>query len=1122
MDPYGSAWAPGHTPPAPSSSSTSVSMPSSGTATPSAGPNNAAQDRLSHRISSLSDIADYDTFDAYQSAAVLQQGQQGQHGVSHGTPPQQQPQQFQQQQYPAAGATVTSQYDPQPTLRGRESLVSLDSLVYDESLNAYTRAYPLPTTISTSTSTSSLPTVTTMPAASVPVTAPAAPYMTAAPTSSYTATAAQDLQYSQNLQYSDLPTTQSGGGGGWKVSAAASEPAPYSTYNAGYGAGSTTTHSGPTITRRLSNMLSGRRKSTRRGDSTHSTIMEEGPYDEVRESIDMTSLVQNAAPISMSPSTSKPYSRLAEHDLENGDDNAPPRSAGGLGSADTPMDLSSFFGPTTGQDEAFIKRLQQQEAQGTLTMGLGAGFEPSTKLKESDLLANASASGINIANTAANSPTSIFSADRGSSLRRTLSRRWTSSSAASAATASTPLTPAGSSPISPSQLSRQGTVRALAQSEANRRGEIVEVIMEEDEDDGADSGHNRGLNGEVHDISDVPDLSHDGAANIGSKVDLSVMSGTEGPDPLAGGAMGKAGRRQSSIPLRPAATMNGGGQKTQIFYPQDNWRPFSMRWPYLMALILLSIVLGIAQELIYRMSLKRPLVKFNSPNEIPGGIYFTVKFAPTIVAVTFGVLWQITDFEVKRLEAFYQMSKENGAVADESINVDYVTYFTFFRPFRALYCKHYAVAVSSIASLLAVSLVPTLGAAAIVLTPSRATRLANPQGEKQVVISAVWSRVLTAVLFVIAALGCLLFYLLQRRRSGLSSDVKGIAGLASMAVVSHIMTDFKGMDLATHKDIHNKLKDHRYVLRNSSLAPDDENPVSLAERERYKEFDSHMSENPHPLMLRARGCIPYITGILLFAALIPIVLFTPANVLTDKAAWLLTALAVTIKLGWGGLETSVRMMEPYYILWRRHAPAKTLTLDYTAMPFLWVALQALKNGHLLVFFVGFGTVMTEVLTVLVTSLATVEGHDFIDLDRNGTVNEDSSADSGQETAQSFWITLGLVSFILSYMGIVATVAFVRRRRPFLPRQPNTIASVLAYIHQSKMLWSFVGTSKNNNAEMLIKLEAMGHKYGLGWFEGRDGQTHCGVDQEELMSSYKLGYDYSRSNKPWNEQPEEWL
>ncbi|CAK7263214.1 hypothetical protein SEPCBS119000_000382 [Sporothrix epigloea] len=1084
MNSYGSAGAASHRQRYPSGS---VTTAPAGTAAPS-----RASNSFSHRIASISDLSDYDMLDAYQSAAMLQQQEQ-------------EPQVRQQQRYPSLEST-SSVRQPQSALRGRESLVSLDSLVYDESRNAYTRIYPPPTTtVATSTS---FPSATT-PAASV---MPAASHPAAAPAINMTTTAEKTKKRTragaQKLDHSYTPTTQSSGGNGWTNPAAASEPAPYSTYNAGYGAGSTGRIPGPSTARRLASLLSKRRDSASQGGATHNPISAGRAYGKLRESIDMTNLVHNAAPISISPSSSKPYSRLAMHDMDANEDDFSVSNTGGLGGKGAPVDLSSFLGPTSGQDLPFIKRLQQQEAQGTLTMGLGAGFAPSMKIKESDLLANASLA------DATNSPASIFGGGRGSSLRSSLSQRWKSSSVVPANTAS-----ASSSPITGSRnglgRSRQSIVRALAQSEANRRGEIVEVVPEEDEESGVSLENKHNLSAEVNDISD-----YNAAAKFGSRVDLSFVSGSEGPDSLVGGATSEAGLRQSSRLLRTSVIE--GLHNSQKFYPQPNWRPFSMRWPYLMALILLSIVLGVGQELIYRMSLKRPLAKFHSPTEIPGGIYFAIKFAPTIVAVIFGVLWQFTDFEVKRFEAFYQMSKENGAVADESINVDYVTYNTFLRPFRALYCKHYAVAVSSIASLLAVSLVPTLGAAAIVLTPDRATRLANPQGEKQIIISAVWSRILTAVLVVIAVLGYLLFYLLQRRRSGLSSDVRGIAGLASMAVASHIMTDFKGMDLATHKDIHSKLKDQRYVLLNSSLVSDRETPVSLAERERYKDFDSHMSENPHPLMLRGRGCIPYIAGILLFTALIPIVLFTPASALTDRAAWFLTAMAVAIKLGWGVLDTSIRMMEPYYILWRRHAPAKTLTLDYTAMPNLWVALQALRNGHLLVFFVGMGTVMTEVLTVLVASLATVDGHDFMTRGQIAVSDNDSSADSGEETTHSFWLTLGLATFILSYMGVVATVAFVRRRRPFLPRQPNTIASVLAYMHQSKMLLSFVGTSQSSNAEMLVKLEAMGHKYGLGWFEGRDGQTHCGVEQEELMSSYKLGYDYSRSNKPWNEQPEEWL
>ncbi|KAK3945915.1 hypothetical protein QBC46DRAFT_370317 [Diplogelasinospora grovesii] len=693
------------------------------------------------------------------------------------------------------------------------------------------------------------------------------------------------------------------------------------------------------------------------------------------------------------------------------------------------FDLSSVLGPTTKADEAFMRRLQEEEAQGKLTGGLGLGIRTETTLTASALIS-------------ATSPMS-----ERAPLGRSFSR------------------------VRQPGLGRTSTVKQLAQSEADKRGEVIEVILEDD------------IIPPAHDPSDV---------------DISDMTGPNIAE----------GMRQSTFPTKRA--------RSQVFYPQPDWKPFSMRSSYLLTLIVLSMGLGGAQEVLYQTSLRGPLVKFNSPSEIPTGQYFAFKFLPTLIAVSYGVLWQITDFEVKRLEAFYQLSKEGGALAAESINVDYITNFNFLRPFQALHCKHYAVAVSSIASLLATALVPTLGAAAIYLYPDRDTRRLTPDGEKQILISAVWSRMLTTVLFVIAFLGCILFYQLKSRKSGLLSDVKGIAGLASMATVAHILMDFKDMDVATHKDIHQRLKNHRYVLRNSALAPDDAHPPSKQERERYT--SNSLSENPQPLMLRAKGAVPFIVGIALFLCLVPIFLFTPATVVTDRAPWFVTALAVCIKLSWGSLETDVRMMEPYYILSRRHAPPKTLTLDYTAMPFGWVAFQGLKNGHWLVFFVGFGTVMTEILTILVTSLATVEGRDFI-------TQGDTDINAGQETVVSFWISLGCSAFILTYMGIVASITFARRQRVFLPRQPNTIASVLAYIHQSKMLYDFVNTSKLNNAEMTKRLEELnegkGKTYGLGWFQGRDGQSHCGVDEEELLSGYKFGYDYSRATKPW-EETVEWL
>ncbi|KAK4121033.1 hypothetical protein N657DRAFT_636082 [Parathielavia appendiculata] len=573
----------------------------------------------------------------------------------------------------------------------------------------------------------------------------------------------------------------------------------------------------------------------------------------------------------------------------------------------------------------------------------------------------------------------------------------------------------------------------LGQKEANKRGEVIEVVMEE-----------------------VP--SH-------SEVDISLVSGHKQEEP-APFVMG-----QTTFPTRTATAT--------VFYSQPNWRPFSMTWPYLLLLVILSLGLGAGVEGLYQSSTHIPLVSFHSPSQIPTAEYFAVKFLPMIVTVCYGVLWQITNFEVMRLEPFYQLSKEGGALAAESLNVDYLTQFNLFRPIRALRYRHYAVAVSSVASLLANTLAPTLGAASLVLAPERNARLRIPSIEKHILVHHIWSRLLTVTFTTIAVLGGILFYLLQTRRSGLLADVKGIAGLASMATVSRILMDFKDMDVASHQDIHAKLSHRRYVLRNSALAPDDStttstsssslHPPSLAgDDQRYTK--NHLSANPHPLMLRPLGAVPFLALILLFTALLFIILFTPgATALTDRAPWLVTALAVVIKLSLAALETDVRLMEPYYILSRRHAPAGTLCLDYTAMPF---------GGALQV--------------------------------------------GGMETVPSFWVSLALAVAILLYMGVVAGWVFVRRGRVFLPRQPNTIASVLAYIHQSKMLYGFVGTAKLSSAEMVGWLEERGKTYGLGWFQGRDGQSHCGVDEEELLSGYKVGYDYSRATKPWEEAEVRWL
>ena len=163
-------------------------------------------------------------------------------------------------------------------------------------------------------------------------------------------------------------------------------------------------------------------------------------------------------------------------------------------------------------------------------------------------------------------------------------------------------------------------MRELGQIEANKRGEIIEVIVEE------------------------------------PTVDISSFAGDSSASINFDQIENQTGTRKNTIPI---ATV-------EVFYPQDNWKPFSMRWPYISGLIVISVVLAGAQEYLLQ---RGAIVTFTSAQELSTWSYFTFKYLPTLVAVSFGVLWQVTDFEVKRLEAYYQLSRQGGALAAESINV---------------------------------------------------------------------------------------------------------------------------------------------------------------------------------------------------------------------------------------------------------------------------------------------------------------------------------------------------------------------------------------------------------------------------------------------------------------------
>jgi len=219
--------------------------------------------------------------------------------------------------------------------------------------------------------------------------------------------------------------------------------------------------------------------------------------------------------------------------------------------------------------------------------------------------------------------------------------------------------------------------------------------------------------------------------------------------------------------------------------------------------------------------------------------------------------------------------------------------------------------------------------------------------------------------------------------------------------------------------------------------------------------------------------------------------------------------ATVLKLIWSTFEADVRLIEPFYQLSKGNAtPQNSLTLDYQSTVYGWMPIRAALNGHFLVALVGLSSVFLDILSVTIGSFSVDSGVFLKKKLVNGSGNAGVSAED--ETYISFWVSLGLSVLILVCVISVATLVYARRRHPFLPREPSTIAAVLSFIYSSKMLTDFIDTELLDSKAMETRLKNLNKRYALGWFYGRDGKIHCAIDEQPMVSKYTHGVSYSNA------------
>ncbi|KAL6849411.1 hypothetical protein ACO1O0_008951 [Amphichorda felina] len=72
-----------------------------------------------------------------------------------------------------------------------------------------------------------------------------------------------------------------------------------------------------------------------------------------------------------------------------------------------------------------------------------------------------------------------------------------------------------------------------------------------------------------------------------------------------------------------------------------------------------------------------------SLDQIPQYAMISSQYAPQVLAVLYSLFWSWIDLDIKRIQPWFQMSRPEGATAEDSLLLDYPYTFVAWVPFKA-------------------------------------------------------------------------------------------------------------------------------------------------------------------------------------------------------------------------------------------------------------------------------------------------------------------------------------------------------------------------------------------------------------------------------------------------------
>ncbi|KAI9869325.1 MAG: hypothetical protein M1813_000114 [Trichoglossum hirsutum] len=485
---------------------------------------------------------------------------------------------------------------------------------------------------------------------------------------------------------------------------------------------------------------------------------------------------------------------------------------------------------------------------------------------------------------------------------------------------------------------------------------------------------------------------------------------------------------------------------------------------------------------------------------IPKRTYFVGAYLPILTAVLFNILWSAISASLKAMEPFCRLAAPDGATGSRSLNLKSTVSEVELVAYRVIFKSHWVVVASSAVTFIVALLVP-ISSEMIFVDPHATCIRESPKRTHcygALRISVPVGRVVEAMVTVTAVLMLSITVMMWNRASGVFADPSSIAGLATLFQNEEVREEFRGLDeMAGDKEVARAVGWKRYKLghfrggdgemeyglmkcEKAQEAPEDnqEKSSSTTTTDPCKRLTlgAHRSLWLHPLSLSA--------FILTLMGLLTLVLYyhiSRSNTGFERfmdgqgfgVSFMMTAVGVLVKWFWVEIEEETRTLEPYRELCRGNARAgDTILVRTNADPItaLWSAVIRMRAFPALL---GINTILAEILTI---ALARVPFH-------------------GDSIFMAYIVSSHLSTSILALMIATLTWLTIRQLRGVmeLPRRPDTIAAVLTYLCESKMLRDFKGMAMLEARSRDRVVAKWGKRYHLRKAVGADGLARVGIE-----------------------------